>query len=196
MHPPFGTTTTSRFRLSADVDVSYNYAVSLALLEENEDALEVVMNALDRSPDSLPLLAYAIELATESGHISTAVSLCARWDRLTSERPVGLTDRPSELADAIERGAFREEGVREVLGILNSIQRRNRVRGARSSLWKDPTDPTSILYERVVHAPPKRAAKMNEEFADRIAERPDLLDDPGPRCVPMSIGTHTDAGDS
>ena len=183
-------------RLSSHVYVSYNYAVSLSLLEENEDALEVVVGALKQSPDDLELLGYAIRLALQSGHIAKANSLCGQWAHLVPDRPNELAYRANELADSVKRGDFREEAVREVLGILDSIQRTDNVRGAGSSLWKDPLDPTSFLCERLIHASPARAAEMNEEFADRIAERSDLLEDPGLRFVPMFIGTHTDAGDS
>ena len=183
-------------RLSADAGVSHNYAVSLALLEMNEEALEILMSALDKAPDDLDLLRHAIRLALQSGHSAKANALCERWEQLVPDRPNDLADSANELADAVKRGDFREEAIREVLGILNSIQRTDNVRGAGSSLWRDPTDPRSFLYERLIHAPPAKAAAMNVEFADRIAERSDLMDDPGLRFVPMFIGTHRNAGDS
>lgn len=183
-------------RLSSHVYVSYNYAVSLALLEMNEEALEIVMGALKQSPDDLELLGYAIRLSLQSGHIANANSLCSHWVHLVPDRPNELADSANELADAVERGVFREEAIRGVLGVLNSIQRTDNVRGAGSSLWRDPLDPASFLYERLIHASPARAAEMNEEFADRIAERSDLRESPGLRFVPMFMGTHTDAGDA
>ena len=175
-------------QLRADVLARYNYAVTLSLLEENEEALRVSMEALAQAPGSLALLDQAIKLAMASGHFSDATSLCTRWETLSPDRPHEAADTARLLKAQADEGVFTEDGVQELLEIASSIQRNLSIRSVRSFISSDPEDPSSFLVERRVRATPSQAAAMNEALADRVSERADLMGDPGLKFVPMFIG--------
>ena len=59
---------------------------------------------------------------------------------------------------------------------------------------EDCTEPDSFLYKIHVLASPAGAAELNEQLADRIVGRSDLMTDPGLEFVPMFIGARVDAG--
>ena len=61
---------------------------------------------------------------------------------------------------------------------------------------EDCTEPDSFLYKIHVLASPAASADLNEQLADRVVARPDLMTDPGLEFVPMFIGTRVDAGHS
>ena len=96
------------------------------------------------------------------------------------------------LGDAVDRGVFREESVQEVLRTAHEILVDAGVRRTNSSELK--ADPDSLLFLIHVFASPERAAELNEALADRIADRPELMADPGVRFVPMFIGVRADGG--
>lgn len=57
----------------------YNYGTSLALLENDERALEVVAGALEHYPGDLDLLDLAIGSSQRLGCFTRALELCERW---------------------------------------------------------------------------------------------------------------------
>ena len=173
----------------AGVQARYNYAVSLALLAENVEALRVATNALEQAPDMPELLDQTIMLALANGRFGQAADLCTRWESLFPDRPHEFAPSASLLAAKVGTGEFSEDSAQEVLEIASSIQRAKKVRRADGSfIWNDPEDPSCFVYERRVFTTPAQAAQMNEEFADRLSERSDLMEDPGIRFIPMFIG--------
>ena len=98
-----------------------------------------------------------------------------------------------KLANAVERGAFSEESAREVLRITHEILRASNVRRVKDGILGDHTNPDSFLYELHVLTSPDQAVRLNEELADRIVARSDLMEDPGLKFVPVFIGTTVDA---
>ena len=183
--------TRHHFRAALKVKKSFvalfNYSVSLATLEEHGEALKVIVNALKAYPDDLTLLERGIGAALESANFLTARVLSDRWDALAPDRPNRLSSPVRQLAAAIEAGAFGEQGVREILGILAATQRSENVRTASVS-FSLCDHAGSFLYQRTVYADPTTAATLNERLADRVADRPDLLADPGLKFVAMFTG--------
>ena len=171
-----------------DLQAHYNYAVTLSLFEQNEEALRVSMEAVSRAPDNSQLLDQAIKVAMASGNFNQAVALCTRWETLMPDDPNKAAGSARLLADKANAGEFSEDRVRELLEIAGSIQRAANIRSVDSLLWPDPEDTSSLVCERRVLATPAEAARMNEELADQIAERADLIEDPGLSFLPMFIG--------
>ena len=165
----------------------FNYSVSLATLEEHGEALKVIVNALKAYPDDLTLLERGIGAALESANFLTARDLSDRLDALAPDRPNRWSSPVRPLAAAIEAGTFGEQGVREILGILAATQRSENVRTASVS-FSLCDHAESFLYQRTVYADPTTAATLNERLADRIADQPDLLADPGLKFVAVFTG--------
>ena len=160
----------------------FSYTVSLSLLDEHEQALDVAVEALKAYPDDLDLLNSAIKVALGSANFVVAQDLSCRWDALSPDRPNPLSGLVQQLADVVAAGLFREEAVREVLRILAVTQRTENVRTA-NFVFSVHDAKESIFYQRAVYAAPTLTAALNERLADRIAERPDLMADPGLRFV-------------
>lgn len=169
-------------KIDSDFATYFNYLVSLSLLDEYEEALQVAMGALKKYPDNLNLLDSAIRAALESANFEIARDLSDRWDALAPDRPNSLSGLSRQLADAVVAGTFKEKSVREVLRILTETQRSENARTSNSKFRLHHVE-EAFFYERMIHATPAAAAALNEQFADQIAERPDLMADPGLRFV-------------
>ena len=178
--------TRRHYRTALNIDNSithlFNYSVSLSLLEEHDEALEVAVVALKAYPDDLNLLNGAMKVALESANFGFARDLSNRWDVLSPNHP-NLLSRPArQLARAVETDMFTEQGVRGVLRIVAATQRSENVRTSNIGFSSYNTA-ESFLYQRSIPATPTLAAALNERLSDQIAERPDLLADPGLRFV-------------
>lgn len=148
-------------------------------------------------PDEIESLDHAIHTALESGHFRRARGLCDHWDYLVPADPNPLSESARQLADAVDAGAFGEQAVRNVLGILADIQRSKHVRTSDTAIRLRCDNPTeSFLYERVIAAPPAVASEMNERLADEVAARPDLMEDPGLRFIAVFTGSMIDGGNT
>ena len=86
--------------------------------------------------------------------------------------------------------------MREVLAIAHDARREARVVLVGSSVLVDPIETDSFLYRVSVPLSPARAVDLNEQLANQITKRTDLMADPGLKFVPMFIGTRTRVGDS
>ena len=179
------------YRIALQIDGGFthrfNYSVSLSHLEENAEALEVAYGTLEVYPDSIELVDHAITTAVDSGNFTRARDLCDRWDALSPERANPVVARARQLAAAIDAQLFGEQGVREVLRILSDVQRAERVRTSNVAVSSDDAG-GCFLYDRFLHATPTLAAALNERVAERVAERYDLLVDPGLSFVVVFTG--------
>ena len=177
-------------------DALNNYSVCLLQIGEAVEAVEFAREASQRAPDNDVVLRQSILAAIESAHFREARDLCARWATLFPDRPVPYESPARGLAGAVERGAFREESARETLRIAQEIRNTANVRRVETAVVEDCTEPDSFLYKLHVLASPAAAADLNEQLADRIVTRPDLMADPGLAFVPMFIGARVDGGHS
>ena len=160
----------------------FNYSIALSLLEEQSEALEVTINALQKYPDDLHLLNHGIKIALESANFLSARDLSDRWDALAPDRPNRLSTVARQIAKAIDVEAFGEQGVRKIFRILAATQRGEGLR-TESTSFSSYGDSDSFLYQRAIYAEPTLAASLNERLADQIAARSDLLADPGLKFV-------------
>ena len=181
--------------LDKTVTTCFNYSISLSLLQQHEEALEIASNSMKAYPDHVELLSHAIHTALDSGNFTNARDLCGRWAHLFPSHPNPLSDQARQLADAVDAGEFGEQGVRDLLRILASIQRGERVRTSKTAFsFHNPRG--SFLYEKRIHAKPELAAEMNEMLADRIADSPELMADPGLKFIAVFTGSVTDVGNA
>ncbi len=174
-------------------ETRYNFCVSLSLLDEPEDAFEIASELVEKFRDHLEVLEQAIKLALECAHFRRASELCSRWETLAPDRPNSWSESTRHLSAAVDSGTFQEGSVREVLRVLNAVQRAEGVRTSSTRVMAVGADGHSFLYERSVRATPPTASAMNERFADRIVQQPDLLVDPGTKFVAAFVGTGPDA---
>ena len=163
------------------------YSISLSHLEENAESLEVACEALRVNPDSLELIDHAITAAVDSGNFIKAKELCDRWDVVSPTKANPLASRTRQLAAAVEVGLFSERGVGQVLDTLSDVQRAAGLRTSNAVTSSDDVD-GSFLYQRFIHATPAEASTLNERLADRIADHPDLMEDPRLRFVVVFTG--------
>ena len=192
-------------RLADNETTQFNYAVSLSLLEETEEAFEVATAALERFPDDLALLGQATTAALESGHFRAARSLCDRWNAMVPDRAHQYSRLAQRLADAVDTGTITEDAVRSLLKVANGVQRDAHVRSMANRIGTlDTTDDfgpdqrdsgPSYLYVRQLHAEPTLASALNEQLADRVATRPDLLENPGLTFTVGFVGTSADGSE-
>ena len=183
-------------RIALDVRKSgityFNFAVSLSLLGEMRGALEAAKSGLEAEPDDPRWLRHAIKLSMEAAHFSEARQLGGRWARLMPNEPHVETRNAMLVATAIDEGVFSEEKAQQVVGLFGTVQRSKGYLALTgfdvSVLRPDPTEPGSFAYERPIQASPSAAAELNGQYADRLLEAEDLLEDPGLRFVPMFIG--------
>ena len=173
-----------------------NYSVSLMGLGEMIEAFDAVREAFRRALDDGDVLRHLILTALGSAHFREARDHCGRWNTLFPGNPSPHEPAAKALAGAVEREAFREESVREVLKIAYDIQRAAKVVLVDTAVLVDPIECDSFLYKLSVPLSPARAVDLNEQLAYRITDRPDLMADPGTKFVPMFIGARIDAGDS
>ena len=174
-------------RLDHDFTHQFNYSISLSHLEENAESLEVACDALRAYPDSLELINHAIATAIDAGNFTTARELCDQWDALSPNETNPLASRTRQLAAAVDARLFSEQGVGQVLRTLSDVQRSEGLRTSNVAISSDDVT-GSFLYDRFVHATPTVASGLNERFANRIGEHPDLLTDPGLRFVVVFTG--------
>ena len=174
---------------------SRNYSVSLMRLGEVTDAFNAARDALRHVPDAAALR-QSILAAIGSAHFIHARDYCVRWNTLFpgSLSPHGTAAKA--LASAVERDVFREESVREVIGIAHDIRRAENVVLVDSNAEVSPIESDSFLYKLCVSLLPAGTVALNERLANRITNRPDLMPDPATKFVPMFIGTRIDVGNA
>ena len=179
-------------RIALELDRSWvnycNYSVSLSLLEAHMEALEVAKAALQAAPDRPELLDRVIKLSLEAACFIEAREFCSRWNALVPNQPHYASQSVMALAGAVEDGAFQEKSVRDVMNIVGAVQRAKHIAVRESGILHNPSEPHCFLYERRIRSSPVAAAEMNAAVADRIAQRTDLMEDPGLRFVPMYVG--------
>ena len=178
--------TKHRYRIALQLNDSFtnrrNYSVSLSLLEEHDEAFDVVKGMLESHPNDVELLDHAIRLALESALLSEATRLCDQRDRVAPNRKNRLASQIREVAAAVAARSFTEGGVREALRTVAEIQRSEGVRTVRVGITHDTVE-QSFLYLRGVNASPETVAALNERLADSIIEKPNLMEDPGMKFV-------------
>ena len=138
--------------------------------------------------DDMEMLNHEIRAALESGCFTRARDLCDRWDHLAPDQPNPLSEKARQLADAVDAGAFGEQGVREVLRILEEIQHTEHARTSNTAI-RSSDRPDSFLYERTIHASAAVASKMNWHLADRVTGSAELMADPGLRFMVAFLGS-------
>ena len=178
--------TKHHYRIASQLNNSYttqmNYSVSLSLLEEHQEAFDVVKGMLESHGDDVVLLDHAIRLALESAFLSEATQLCDQRDRVAPNRKNRLASEVREVAAAVAAGSFTEERLREVLRTVAEIQRLEGVRTVRVGITHDILE-QSFLYLRGVNASPETVAALNERLAESIVAKPSLMEDPGMKFV-------------
>ena len=177
-------------------EACHNYSVSLMGLGEMIEAFDAAREAFRRAPDDGDVLRHLILAALGSAHFREARDYCGRWSTLFPGNPSPHEPSAKALAGAVEREAFREESVREVLRIAHDVRRAANVVPVDSAVLADAGEPDSFLCKLRIPLSPAQAVDLNERLAHRITSRPDLMADPGTKFVPMFIGTRIDAGDS
>ena len=173
-----------------------NYSVSLMGLGETIEAFDAAREAFLRAPDDGDVLRHLILAALGSAHFREARDYCDRWSTLFPGSPSLHEPSAKALAGAVEREAFREESVREVLKIAHDVRRAANVVPVDTAVLVDPIERDSFLYKLRIPLSPARAVDLNEQLAHRVTNRPDLMADPGTKFVPMFIGARIDAGHS
>ena len=180
-------------RLDRDCMHRFNYSISLSHLEENVRSLEVTCDALDAFPDNLQLIDRAITAALDSGYFRKARELCDAREVVAPKKTNRLVSGAKQLAAATDAQLFSEQGVRQVLRILSDVQRAERHRKSNLVITSNPSD-GNFLYNRFLRATPAAASGLNERLADRIADQPVLLSDPGLRFVALFTGVDSPDG--
>ena len=173
----------------------HNYSVSLMRLGEMIEALEAAREAHQRAPDDGGVLQQAILAALDSAHFREARDYCDRLSRLFPDSPSPHEPPATALVSAVECGAFSEESARDVLGIAHDVRRGVEAVLIGSAVLVDPIERDTFLYKLRVPLSPARAVDLDEQLANRITNRPDLMANPGLKFVPMFIGTRVDVGD-
>ena len=125
--------------------------------------------------------------------MTTALELCERWGVLSPQTAHSSAPWVRQLSAAIDARLFSEHGVGNALRVLSDVQRAEGLRTATVALSTDPTD-GSFLYNRFIHATPGEASSLNERLANRIADHPDLLTDPGLKFVVLFTGSRSADG--
>ena len=150
-------------------------------------------DALRAHPDNLEMIDHAISVAVASGAVTTALEICERRDVLSPQTTHGFAPWVRQLSGAIDARLFSEHGVGNMLHVLSDVQRAEGFRTAKVALSSDPTD-GSFLYNRFIHSTPGEASSLNERLANRIADHPDLLTDPGLDFVVLFTGSRSPDG--
>ena len=164
-----------------------NYCTSLAIVDDVAEMLAVATRASSIYPDNRDFLDFRIVGSVETASFHEARTLCEEWSR-RYEPHHKMTVTAGALAYATDTGWFTAEGARKVLELAREVRRNKGVRAAESAKFLHPDDET-FLWSCQVLASPESAAELNEDFADRIAARDDLLEDPGLRFVVMFDGS-------
>ena len=172
-----------------------NYSVSLMRVGEMMEAFDAARDASRRAPDDADALRQSILAALGSAHFLEARDYCARWSALFPNPPA-YQEAAEALASAVERKAFQEKSVREVLGIARDIRRDAKAVLVGSDFWADPLIADWFSCQLTVPLSPAGAVGLNEQLAERVTSRPDLMADPGMKFTPIFIGTRIDVGDA
>ena len=176
-------------------EVYGNYSTAFQRIGEIDQSFEMAKQAFERAPDEPDVLRDAISCALNAGKFREASAFQDRLVKLSANRSEPNEQLATMLGDAVDRGAFREESVQEVLRITHDILKAEGIRRiAYSTLVAETGCTDSFLYKFYIFASSDRAADLNETLAERVAKEPDLMADPGTKFVPMFIGTRVDAG--
>ena len=176
-------------------EVYGNYSTALQRLGEIDQSFEMAKRAFERAPDEPDVLRAAISCALNVGKLREARDFQDRLAKLSANRLDPNEQLAAMLGDALDRSAFREESVQEVLRITHDILKTEGIRRiAYSTLVAESGSTDSFLYKVYIFASPDRAADLNETLAERVAKERELIADPGTKFVPMFIGARVDAG--
>ena len=176
-------------------EVYSNYSTALQRIGEIDQSFEMAKHAYERAPDEPGVLRDAISSALNAGKFREASAFQDRLAKLAANQPEPNEQLATMLGDAVDRSVFREESVQEVLRITHDILKAEGIqRIAYSTLVAETGCTDSFLYKIHICASPDRAAELNETLAERVAQEPELIADPGTKFVPMFIGTRVDAG--
>ena len=177
-------------------ETTANYAASLSKAGEMTEAFQTILRAHEGSPDDLKVLDAAISLSVQSAEFRNSRSLYHRWNKLCPDRPMKDEAIMSKAVEAVESGAFSEEGAQRAVRLAHQVRLNANVRQAGSAICALHGERDSFLFEIHVHASAKRAAELNQQFADRIVTDEELMSNPGRKFVLMFIGTKTHGSDS
>ena len=173
-------------KLDNDVPNWLYYCTSLGVVDDPAELLNVAKRASSTYPDVPEFLDLRIVSSLETAAFHEARALCSEWtDRYG--RFHDLASMAGTLADATDANCFSAKGAREVLELGREVLHNKGVRVTEHGTVLQPDD-DAFLWSRQVLASPESAAELNEEFADRVAARDDLLEDPGFRFVVMFDG--------
>ena len=174
-------------KLDCDVPNWLYYCTSLGIVDDPVELLNVAERASSMYPDVQEFLDFRIVSSLETAAFHEAQALCSDWaDRYGRRHNVARA--AGTLASATDANWFSAKGARKVLELGRDVLRNKGVRVTEHGTVSQPDD-DAFLWSRQVLAPPESAAELNEEFADRIAARDDLLEDPGFRFVVMFNGS-------
>ena len=173
----------------------YNYSVALSNVEATSEAFDAAQSAYRQAEDDKFLLGNAIEHASKTAHFTLANNLCRRWTSLSPEESHPLSSVLLDLEKAIERRTFDEESVREVLGLMSTVQRTEKARTESWMIHKDSDDPSSFHYWNHVAVSAKNIASVNGGFVEELLANDHLLVEPGLHFVVLFIGVSPDGRD-
>lgn len=187
------------FRIALQHDAGpstyYNYCVALTNVEATAEAFDAAQSAFRQAEDDKFLLGNAIEHAAKSAHFSVANDLCRRWASLSSEKSHPLSSVLQDLEKAIEKRTFDEEGVREVLGLMSTVQRSEKARTQGWMIHQDADDSSSFHYRNHVAVTAENIARVNGRFVEELLDNDHLLVSPGLNFVVLFIGVSPDGRD-
>ena len=166
-----------------------NYSTALFLVGEAEQSFKMVHEAWRRAPDSLLVLDELITSAIHVAHFEEAQALCDHRRKLAPERDLPIARVVTELANAVNQGAFSEAGACEALRAADSARSDARIRPNGIRVVPSLDEPGSFLFEYRLIASPTVAGELNEALSLRWAESPKAMADPGLNFLPMFIGT-------
>ena len=96
------------------------------------------------------------------------------------------------LAEAVEHGAFSEEGAREVLHIAYEVRQNAQARLMDAVVVPDDLEPYGFFFKFYVLTSNDTAVQLNERLIEEVIGREWLGEDPGLKFTPMFIGTIQD----
>ena len=173
----------------SDSTAVWNYAVSLCLLHQHKEALNVLQKALEQSPTELPLLDHAIEQALEAAEFRTGLALCERRRAIPPHEAHVNEPILTDLVAAIDSGAFTEHGAQRALQLARDEQRKSGLRSAGLEICQTCIEAHSFGFALHVFATTEDAVDLYVRFVDRIVTQDDLMADPGVALQPSFIGT-------
>lgn len=173
-----------------------NYATALTKVGQMDDAFEAIMEVCERHPDDAAFLQDAIAIAVQGARFGKSRSLYKRRNRLKPEGRRKDEAQMTAIAEAIDRGAFKERAAREVVQIAHEIRQSAGARYAGSAPVLVYGEPDRFGFDVHVHASPSAAADLNEALANRVIENDTLMDGLRLNFVPTFIGTRTHVGDT